>query len=257
FLWREQWSFEGIPFEIGRPENVATDPAYRNRGLVRAIFELVHARSAAERHPLQAITGIPHFYRQFGYEYAFDLHGRRVAYTALLPPALPDTPEPYALRPATVADVPRITELYQRRRAESVVWNEVGEQYWRYLVEVWGDPSAPHDPLAMGVGECLQIIVDATGEACGYAMVAAKLWGSDLQVSVGGAAPEDQPGTGRPATPARAARLWRPAAEPCDQPRAVARAELLPGPHAPAQRRACAVARADNRAALCVVCQSS
>ena len=56
------------------------------------------------------------------------------------------------------------------------------EQYWRYLVEVWGDPSAPHDPLAMGVGECLQIIVDATGEACGYAMVAAKLWGSDLQI---------------------------------------------------------------------------
>jgi GNAT superfamily N-acetyltransferase len=182
FLWREQWSFEGIPFEIGRPENVATDPAYRNRGLVRAMIELVHARSAAESHPLQAITGIPNFYRQFGYEYAFDLHGRRVAYTALLPPAPPDTPEPYALRPATVADVPRITELYQRRRAESVVWNEVGEQYWRYLVEVWGDPSAPHDPLAMGVGECLQIIVDATGEVCGYAMVAAKLWGSDLQI---------------------------------------------------------------------------
>src|SRR5215213_9464853 len=105
-----RWSFEGIPFEIGRPENVATDPAYRNRGLVRAMIELVHARSAAESHPLQAITGIPNFYRQFGYEYAFDLHSRRVAYTALLPPAPPDTPEPYALRPATVADVPRITE---------------------------------------------------------------------------------------------------------------------------------------------------
>src|SRR5579883_1557166 len=77
-LWRQTWEYEGIPFRIGRPEIVATDPEYRNRGLIREIFGLVHARSAAEGHLVQAITGIPYYYRQFGYEYALDLDNRDV-----------------------------------------------------------------------------------------------------------------------------------------------------------------------------------
>ncbi len=46
-LWRQQWRYEDVAFPVGQPEIVATDPEYRNRGLVRAVFELVHARSAA------------------------------------------------------------------------------------------------------------------------------------------------------------------------------------------------------------------
>ncbi len=57
---------------------VATDARYRNRGLVRALFEMIHARSSAEGHLVQAITGIPYFYRQFGYEYVLDLDGSRI-----------------------------------------------------------------------------------------------------------------------------------------------------------------------------------
>ena len=72
-LWRHTWEYEGIPFAMGRPEIVASDPAYRHRGLIRALFELIHARSEAEGHLVQAITGIPYFYRLFGYEYALDL----------------------------------------------------------------------------------------------------------------------------------------------------------------------------------------
>jgi hypothetical protein len=181
-LWREDWSYEGIPFQVGRPENVAADPAYRNRGLVRAMIELLHARSTAEGHLVQAITGIPTFYRQFGYEYALDLHGRRIAYVAQIPPAGPAGAETYALRPATPADIPQVMELYGRHKAESIVWNCIPERYWRYLIDVWGDPAAPHDPLQMGVGERLHMFVDAAGNICGYASLAAKRWGSDLQV---------------------------------------------------------------------------
>jgi GNAT superfamily N-acetyltransferase len=68
-LWRHRWTFARIPFGVTRPETVATDPAYRRRGLIRAVFEMVHARGAAEGHLLSAITGIPYFYRQFEYEY--------------------------------------------------------------------------------------------------------------------------------------------------------------------------------------------
>ena len=38
-FWSQMWEYEGIPFGFGRPEIVATDPDYRNRGLVRFLFE--------------------------------------------------------------------------------------------------------------------------------------------------------------------------------------------------------------------------
>src|SRR5437762_13093963 len=64
-LWKHTWTYEGIPFSVGRPEMVATDSAYRNRGLIRALFEMVHERSEAEGDLVQAITGIAYFSRQF------------------------------------------------------------------------------------------------------------------------------------------------------------------------------------------------
>ena len=38
-LMHGEWEYDGIPFRIGRPEHVVTDHNYRNRGLIRAIFE--------------------------------------------------------------------------------------------------------------------------------------------------------------------------------------------------------------------------
>jgi GNAT superfamily N-acetyltransferase len=182
-LWRETWEYDGIPLEVGRPEDVATDPAYRNRGLVRAMFELLHARCAAEGRLVQAITGIPHFYRQFGYEYALDLHGRRVSYLALIPPASADEAEAYALREAGLADVPAIMASYERRRAASLVWNRVDESFWRYQIEKWADPTlAGLDATQYGLSERILAIVDQTGAVRGFAIAATKRWGRDLQV---------------------------------------------------------------------------
>ncbi len=86
-LWRQRWSCGGIPFGIGRPEYIGTRVGYRNRGLVRDLMEMVHARSTARGDLVQAITGIPFYYRQFGYEYALDLYGIRRVYLADIPPA--------------------------------------------------------------------------------------------------------------------------------------------------------------------------
>src|SRR5579875_3756866 len=44
-LWRQPWEYEDVRLLVGRPELVVTDPDYRHRGLVRAMFELLHARS--------------------------------------------------------------------------------------------------------------------------------------------------------------------------------------------------------------------
>ncbi len=175
-LWRQEWAYEGIPFRIGRPEIVATDPAYRNRGLIRALFEMIHARSEAEGHPVQAITGIPYFYRQFGYEYALDLDGRRVTYFSLIPKAKEGEPEPYTLREATVEDIPLISECYNKRRAQSVVWTEVSEYYRRYAIEGW-KVNPEHGRHAV-----LLMIVDAAGGPCGYLATEFKRWGRSLGV---------------------------------------------------------------------------
>jgi hypothetical protein len=75
-LISQTWVYDGpsggIPFALGRPELVATDEAYRRRGLVRMQFEAIHAKSAARGEMVQAITGIPWYYRQFGYEMCVD-----------------------------------------------------------------------------------------------------------------------------------------------------------------------------------------
>lgn len=101
----QTWRYEGIAFPVGRPELVGTLPDYRARGLVRALFDAVHARSAALGHMVQGITGIPHFYRQFGYTMAVELDQHAVLPLAALPEPAPTYRPAFTLRPATVADV--------------------------------------------------------------------------------------------------------------------------------------------------------
>jgi len=161
-LWRHEWEYEGIPFGVGRPEIVASDPTYRRRGLVRALFETIHARSEAEGHLVQAITGIPYFYRQFGYEYALDLEGRRVTYLSIIPKAKEGEPEPYTLRTATVEDLALIMQAYNSRRATSMVWHNISERYWRYEIEAWQSNSEVEKSMH------IQMIVDASGAPKGF-----------------------------------------------------------------------------------------
>jgi hypothetical protein len=115
------WTFDGIPFPVGRPEAVGTDPAYRRRGLVRAQFDVLHAKSEAAGQLVQGITGIPWYYRQFGYEYAIDLDGGRCVYPALIAPPKDGEEEAYRCRVATEDDLPLVMDLYDRECARSLV----------------------------------------------------------------------------------------------------------------------------------------
>jgi hypothetical protein len=126
------WKYENIPFGVGRPELVVTDPAYRRRGLVRAIFGVLHALSAAQGHLVQGITGIPWFYRQFGYEYALPLAGLRTLNLTDIPGLKEGETEPFHVRPATEADIPALLPLYQRQCAGKLVTTHIDEVRWRY-----------------------------------------------------------------------------------------------------------------------------
>ena len=113
-LINQTWTFDGIPFGVGRPELVATAHDYRNRGLVREQFAVVHEWSTERGHLMQAITGIPWYYRIFGYEMAVNLEGGRSLPLTQVPKAKEGEEEHFMLRPATQADLSFIQTTYEQ-----------------------------------------------------------------------------------------------------------------------------------------------
>jgi hypothetical protein len=131
-LISQVWSYEGIKFGVGRPELVGTLPEFRNRGLVRLQFEQIHKWSAERGEMVQAITGIPFYYRQFGYEMALDLDGRRFGYEAQLPKLKEGETEPFIIRPAQESDLPFMEELYEQTKGRSMIACERTPELFRY-----------------------------------------------------------------------------------------------------------------------------
>jgi GNAT superfamily N-acetyltransferase len=155
----QTWSYGGVPFGVGRPELVATHPDFRDRGLVRAQFELIHEWSAARGHKVQAITGIPNFYRQFGYEMGLALGGGRAGYGPQVPKLKEGEEEPFHLRPATEADLPFIARVYEHGISRYPVACPRDEDLWWY--ELLGKSEKSDDRRDL----CL--IETAQGEAVG------------------------------------------------------------------------------------------
>ena len=118
----QTWTFDGIEFGVGRPELVCTLPEFRKRGLVRVQMEEVHKWSSDRGHLVQVITGIPYFYRQFGYDMALNLSGARRGFEPHVPALKEGETEPLNIRPAVEADVDFILktyESYERKQAIS------------------------------------------------------------------------------------------------------------------------------------------
>jgi hypothetical protein len=136
---------------------------------------VIHARSEAEGHLLEAITGIRYFYRQFGYEYALDLGGRRTTYLSFIPPAEEGVPEPYTLRDATEVDIPLILHLYDRRKAGSIVWAPLEERWLRYQMRTW-------KMLDLEDSWHIQMIVDLTGAPQGFLVTPNMRWDESMAV---------------------------------------------------------------------------
>jgi predicted N-acetyltransferase YhbS len=161
-LLRHTWEYDGIPFAVGRPEIIATYPEYRFQGLIRAIFAMVHARSAEQGHLVQAITGIPYFYRQFGYEYALDLWDRCNIPVIDIPPLAENVSDRFSLRDAVLADIPLIQQLYENQRRKGLVSLRIDEQWWLHQIQTWSD-----DP-SRNINSHIQMIVDQAAKPLGY-----------------------------------------------------------------------------------------
>jgi hypothetical protein len=176
-LMRQTWVYDGVPFPVGRPEVVASHPDYRRRGLVRRIFELIHARSDRRGDLAQGITGISYYYRQFGYEYALDLGGSRVVPLSTIPPLKAGATEPYTLRPACAEDLARVGALYARARADRLVTAAIDAAYWRYVLEGMSPAS--------GEGWSTHLILDGGGQPVGMLLLRRGLWDGGSAVIAG------------------------------------------------------------------------
>jgi hypothetical protein len=155
----QTWAYAGIPFGVGRPELVGTLPEYRKRGLVRAQFDVIHAWSADRGEWVQAITGIPYYYRQFGYEMALALGDGRSGALSAVPKLKDGEVEPYRVRPATDADLSFIVALDCAANARWLVSCVRDEAQWRY--ELFGKSDNNVNRLVWN------IITAADGEPVG------------------------------------------------------------------------------------------
>jgi Acetyltransferase (GNAT) domain len=131
-LISQTWAYAGIPFPVGRPELVGTLPDYRNRGLVRVQFEEIHKWSAERGELVQGITGIPFYYRLFGYEMGLELGGGHTGFEAQLPKLKEGENEPFHIRPAKEADIPFLMEVYAHACMRKLVTCVRDESIWRY-----------------------------------------------------------------------------------------------------------------------------
>ena len=126
-------SYDGIEFEIGRPEIVGSSSEYRNRGLIRKQFEIMHRWGDERGHLAQIIDGIPTYYRQFGYEYAIANVGGRYAPIQSFPTWGEDEKRPFRLRDATSDDIPFITRILNDSTQRSLVSPVFREDEVRHL----------------------------------------------------------------------------------------------------------------------------
>ncbi len=156
--------YEGLPFAFGNPEMVASLPDYRRQGLIRAIFELIHARSEERGDLVQGITGIPNYYRQFGYEYATTLPEGLTVYFPAIPPPKADAPESYSLREATLDDIPLQRRVWTRAAENTALWTDIPENFWRWAM-------TGMDPDSMERWRPY-LIVDADGRKAGALVLA-------------------------------------------------------------------------------------
>jgi hypothetical protein len=159
-LISQTWTYEGIPFGVGRPELVGTLPEYRNRGLVRTQFDEVHKWSAERGELVQAITGIPYYYRLFGYEMALDLSGWRMGYEPNVPKLKEGEKEKFNIRLAVNDDLPFVVELYDEAQKRYAVSCVRAMDIFEYELNVQNRDSTPHNDIL--------IIEDEHGERLGY-----------------------------------------------------------------------------------------
>lgn len=162
----QTWTYAGINVPTGQIELVGTLPSYRGKGLIRALFDAIHARSENMGHMLQSIGGIPNYYRQYEYAMAVDLGVGGVIPFGIIKDLKPDQKPSFSLRLATVEDIPQMVAYAQQFCSQYLL--SVKHDAAHYEFEML------HRNLDSHVARVYMMIVDADGESVGYVGVRSK-----------------------------------------------------------------------------------
>lgn len=130
----QTWRFGDVSLPVGRIELVATHKDYRRRGLVRKQFEAAHARCDSLGHLMQGITGIPEYYRRYGYTMAVELDARMGIPMYAVPQLKAEAKPKFTLRPATDADAEQLHQWEQYRARGSALSHIRTPDLWRYEI---------------------------------------------------------------------------------------------------------------------------
>ncbi|MGY5854422.1 MAG: GNAT family N-acetyltransferase [Candidatus Thorarchaeota archaeon] len=127
------WDYDGIPLRNLEMGFVGTLQEYRRKGLVRVLYSYFDRQLQEGEYDISTIQGIPHFYRQFGYDFLLPL-GRNVVIRAdQIPAASTDPPPQYMninVRNATTGDLQEIANLYDELGARLQVSVRRDERLW-------------------------------------------------------------------------------------------------------------------------------
>lgn len=139
-LLRMPMTYGGIALQVGRPDLIGCREAFRGQGIVAALLTLIHARSAAHGDLAQFISGIPYYYRRYGYEYAVALGGSRIYPLDGIRVDTPQADDSLQFRPATPADIPALCALAAAHTTRGtaatpiLAQSQLTEAYWAYLL---------------------------------------------------------------------------------------------------------------------------
>lgn len=165
------WRYGCVSLPVGEMGIVATDAAYRRRGLVRAQVGPFKQRLTQRGYLLSCIQGIPNYYRQFGYEYSLPLEG---GVRLELRHASTDVDTGHTLRLATAEDIPALAELYNAAVADLDLYAERDLTRWQFLL---GPEPAGHATIHQ-----TWLIVSPEGGIAGYARLPHFHFGDELVV---------------------------------------------------------------------------
>lgn len=135
-LFAHRLRIADVVLPVGQVEYVATVEEHRRKGLVRAQIDAHHERSEQRGDLLTLITGIPHYYRRFGYGYALDWPERFVV------PEHLDAPEAIDVRPAGEHDLDALVALADAaQRRVGVALQRSWRSWWSLVTEGpgWND----------------------------------------------------------------------------------------------------------------------
>jgi len=126
--------FEGIVIQVAMLEMVLSHPEHRKLGLIKRLIQHFLSEVDKRGYDISVITGIPFYYRQYGYSYAIDLGTNEVLPACKLPAFSGSESASYRLRKADQNDITQLASCYMANTQNKQVFIMRSCDHWSYLI---------------------------------------------------------------------------------------------------------------------------